>query len=101
MCLCLRHDCVSEGLCFCVWLSVSACLCFCISVSIYISGDLSVINISVCAQGKTHTLIGNAADPGVTPRAIRNLFDLLYSSGLEFMVRLSYIEIYNEEINGG
>jgi hypothetical protein len=51
------------------------------------------------SQGKTHTLTGTAADPGLTPRAIHNLFQLLDNSGLEFMVRVSYIEIYNEEVN--
>lgn len=51
------------------------------------------------SSGKTHTLTGSPSDPGITPRAIHNLFDILYRSGLEFMVRVSYIEIYNEELN--
>ena len=50
-------------------------------------------------QGKTHTLTGTDADPGITPRAVRNLFGMLEASGLEFLVRVSYIEIYNEEVN--
>lgn len=58
-----------------------------------------VVSGGAGVQGKTYTLTGTSADPGLTPRSIRNLFDLLYSSGLEFMVRVSYIEIYNEEVN--
>jgi hypothetical protein len=52
-------------------------------------------------QGKTHTLIGNSADPGLMPRAVRELFAGLKAGvgeGREYLVRVSYVELYNEEI---
>lgn len=57
------------------------------------------LNCCVSLQGKTHTLSGTAADPGLTPRAVQSLFQMLDGSGLEFIVRVSYIEIYNEDVN--
>ena len=50
-------------------------------------------------QGKTHTLSGNASDLGIIPRAIAHLFDFLQStSAIEYLVRVSYVEIYNENV---
>jgi centromeric protein E len=50
-------------------------------------------------QGKTHTLSGYPGDLGLIPRAIAHLFDFLQSnSAIEYLVRVSYVEIYNEEI---
>jgi centromeric protein E len=51
-------------------------------------------------QGKTHTLTGTKTDAGFTPRAISHVFDFLRSvaDDIEYMVRVSYVEIYNEEI---
>lgn len=53
------------------------------------------------SSGKTHTISGCAGDPGITPSAIKHVFDLLnsYAEGMEFMVRVSYTEIYNEELH--
>eukprot|EP00170_Pyropia_yezoensis_P003000 contig_12556_g3007 len=52
------------------------------------------------ASGKTHTMLGTAADPGVTARSIAGVFDAVRASpGREFLLRASYIEIYNEVIN--
>ena len=48
------------------------------------------------ASGKTHTLMGSDADPGIIPRAISAVFRDLKSSESERLVRVSYIEIYND-----
>lgn len=46
-----------------------------------------------------HTMLGNVNDPDITRRAIMDLFQaILVSSGHGFLLRTSYIEIYNEEI---
>lgn len=51
------------------------------------------------AAGKTHTMLGNDNDPGITPRAIMDLFASISNTrGRAFLLRASYIEIYNEEI---
>ncbi|KAF2284436.1 hypothetical protein GH714_021858 [Hevea brasiliensis] len=55
-------------------------------------------------SGKTHTMRGSASEPGVIPLAVHD-FLTSYKRGLcpdtdrEFLVRMSYMEIYNEDIN--
>ncbi|KAJ8901612.1 hypothetical protein NDN08_003820 [Rhodosorus marinus] len=51
------------------------------------------------SSGKTHTMLGNEGDSGITPLAIQDVFrHVLKSTEREFLVRVSYIEIYNEVI---
>lgn len=51
------------------------------------------------AAGKTHTMLGTGSDPGITRRAISDLFaSIAASRGRGFLLRASYIEIYNEVI---
>ncbi|OMP05888.1 hypothetical protein COLO4_08473 [Corchorus olitorius] len=51
-------------------------------------------------SGKTHTMRGSATEPGVIPLAVHDLFDILQRDvDREFLLRMSYMEIYNEEIN--
>ncbi|XP_058202133.1 kinesin-like protein KIN-7O [Rhododendron vialii] len=50
-------------------------------------------------SGKTHTMRGSTAEPGVIPRAVHDLFGLIQEdTDREFLLRMSYMEIYNEEI---
>ncbi|XP_063538855.1 kinesin-like protein KLP2 [Cydia strobilella] len=59
--------------------------------------------------GKTHTMVGESTgdenvnwqnDPlaGIIPRALSQLFDELRISNTEYTVRVSYLELYNEEL---
>ncbi|XP_037492358.1 kinesin-like protein KIN-7O isoform X2 [Jatropha curcas] len=51
-------------------------------------------------SGKTHTMRGSATEPGVIPLAVHDLFDIIkQDAGREFLLRMSYMEIYNEDIN--
>jgi centromeric protein E len=52
------------------------------------------------SSGKTHTLMGNpATNPGITWMAVDYVFSKIReTTDTEFLVRLSYLEIYNEEI---
>ncbi|WOG87596.1 hypothetical protein DCAR_0206826 [Daucus carota subsp. sativus] len=51
-------------------------------------------------SGKTHTMRGSAAEPGVIPLAVHHVFDIIQEvMDREFLLRMSYMEIYNEEIN--
>lgn len=51
------------------------------------------------AAGKTYTMLGTEQDPGITRRSISAVFDLIASySERQFLLRASYIEIYNEII---
>ena len=53
-------------------------------------------------SGKTFTMIGNeTAGPGVMVLAMQDLFQKIESlkSEREFRVKMSYIEIYNEQVH--
>ncbi|KAK7344962.1 hypothetical protein VNO77_15265 [Canavalia gladiata] len=51
-------------------------------------------------SGKTHTMRGSKAEPGVIPLAVHDLFRTIQQDvDREFLLRMSYMEIYNEEIN--
>ena len=51
------------------------------------------------AAGKTFSMFGNEGNPGITTRAVYALFDKVKESKFsEYMIRGSYIELYNEDI---
>ena len=53
--------------------------------------------------GKSFSMMGVTDPPankGVIPRAFEHIFDqIAVSDGVKFLVRASYLEIYNEEVN--
>ncbi|EGB03792.1 hypothetical protein AURANDRAFT_2330, partial [Aureococcus anophagefferens] len=52
------------------------------------------------SSGKTHTMVGSDADPGVLKLSMKEIFGNLESkiASNESLVRVSYLELYNEEI---
>ncbi|KAJ1921252.1 hypothetical protein H4219_000851 [Mycoemilia scoparia] len=51
------------------------------------------------SSGKTHTMHGSQADPGIIKLSVRNIFDIIENEKeREFLIRVSYLEIYNEVI---
>jgi centromeric protein E len=51
------------------------------------------------SSGKTHTMCGNKLEPGLIPMAVRNIFNIIQQTPeREFLLRVSYMEIYNEVI---
>ncbi|KAH6756108.1 Kinesin motor family protein [Perilla frutescens var. hirtella] len=60
----------------------------------------TVFAYGVTSSGKTHTMHGDQNSPGVIPLAIRDVFSIIQDTpGREFLLRVSYLEIYNEVIN--
>ncbi|XP_054794104.1 kinesin-like protein KIN-7N isoform X2 [Prosopis cineraria] len=52
------------------------------------------------SSGKTYTMNGSQRDPGIIPRAVEDIFRKIQMvPDREFLIRVSYMEIYNEEIN--
>ncbi|KAG8721908.1 Kinesin-like protein kip2 [Ceratobasidium sp. 395] len=52
------------------------------------------------ASGKTFTLSGSEEQPGIIPRAMRDVFGYIRKHpDREFLLRASYLEIYNEQIH--
>ncbi|EGG21371.1 kinesin-7 [Cavenderia fasciculata] len=51
------------------------------------------------SSGKTHTMKGCDGNPGIIPLSIRYIFDHIQrNNDRQFTLRVSYLEIYNEEI---
>lgn len=51
------------------------------------------------SSGKTYTMTGTDTSPGIIPLAVLNLFEIIKSiPDRDFLVRVSYIEIYNETL---
>ncbi|XXG48855.1 hypothetical protein AAC387_Pa02g3189 [Persea americana] len=52
------------------------------------------------SSGKTFTMNGTESDPGIIHRAVKDIFQNIHRTiDREFLIRVSYMEIYNEEIN--
>ena len=56
-------------------------------------------------SGKTHTMLGSAADPGIAPRIVDELFEKLEACNfrlgtpaMTYTVEISFMEIYNEKV---
>ncbi|KAJ4725915.1 Kinesin-related protein [Melia azedarach] len=57
--------------------------------------------------GKTYTMEGGArkkngefpSDAGVIPRAVRQIFDILEAQNAEYSMKVTFLELYNEEIS--
>ena len=46
------------------------------------------------SSGKTHTMRGTEDDPGIVPRAVKEIFQLIESlKNREFLLRISYMEV--------
>ncbi|KAF9507705.1 hypothetical protein BS47DRAFT_1488703 [Hydnum rufescens UP504] len=51
------------------------------------------------ASGKTFTLMGDENEPGIIPRALKDVFGYIRKNPTrEFLLRASYLEIYNETV---
>lgn len=51
--------------------------------------------------GKTHTMEGdihNEENAGIVPRSVKAILEQLEASGSEFTIRVSFLELYNEEL---
>ncbi|KAL2254789.1 UNVERIFIED_CONTAM: Kinesin-like protein KIN-7D, mitochondrial [Sesamum indicum] len=60
----------------------------------------TVFAYGVTSSGKTHTMHGDQNAPGIIPLAIKDVFSIIQDTpGREFLLRVSYLEIYNEVIN--
>ncbi|KAM0949160.1 putative plus-end-directed kinesin ATPase [Dioscorea sansibarensis] len=70
-----------------------------------VSGAMEGINgtifaYGVTSSGKTHTMHGDQRSPGIIPLAVKDAFSIIQETpSREFLLRLSYIEIYNEVVN--
>ncbi|KAM9816760.1 kinesin-like protein KIF22 [Neosynchiropus ocellatus] len=66
--------------------------------------NASVFAYGPTGAGKTHTMLGSAQQPGVIPRAVREVFNLVKvkeeeeEDGWDYSIGMSYLEIYNEKV---
>ncbi|XP_055829962.1 kinesin-like protein KIN-7C, mitochondrial isoform X2 [Solanum dulcamara] len=60
----------------------------------------TVFAYGVTSSGKTHTMHGEQKSPGIIPLAVKDVFGIIQETpGREYLLRVSYLEIYNEVIN--
>ncbi|KAF7837573.1 kinesin-like protein KIN-7C, mitochondrial isoform X1 [Senna tora] len=60
----------------------------------------TVFAYGVTSSGKTHTMHGEQKSPGIIPLAVKDVFSIIQATpGREFLLRVSYLEIYIEVIN--
>jgi centromeric protein E len=70
-----------------------------------ISGAMEGVNgtifaYGVTSSGKTHTMHGDQRSPGIIPLAVKDAFSIIQETpNREFLLRVSYLEIYNEVVN--
>lgn len=58
--------------------------------------SVTVFAYGVTSSGKTHTMQGTPADPGIIPRAVEELFQQRkYQTDT---ITMSYMEIYRDEV---
>uniref|UniRef100_A0A671RB17 Kinesin-like protein n=1 Tax=Sinocyclocheilus anshuiensis TaxID=1608454 RepID=A0A671RB17_9TELE len=65
--------------------------------------NASVFAYGPTGAGKTHTMLGSQEQPGIIPRAVKEVFKLVdvqekEQDGWEYSVGMSYLEIYNEKV---
>ncbi|XP_031424026.1 kinesin-like protein KIF22 isoform X2 [Clupea harengus] len=65
--------------------------------------NASVFAYGPTGAGKTHTMLGSQEQPGMIPRAVREVFHLVRAQeakedGWEYAISMSYLEIYNEKV---
>lgn len=62
--------------------------------------NCSVFAYGATGAGKTHTMLGHKEDPGITYRTVAELFTEIekQSKHREFHLGVSYLEIYNENV---
>src|ERR1700729_1372358 len=60
----------------------------------------TVFAYGMTGTGKTFSMQGTATSPGVIPLAITDIFSYIRETpSREFLLRVSYLEIYNEKIH--
>ncbi|KAF7305126.1 Kinesin-like protein [Mycena kentingensis (nom. inval.)] len=68
-------------------------------IDVALSGiTVTIFAYGVTSSGKTFTMQGSAAHPGVIPRVVEALFDKPPSASRKTDVKVSYMEIYKDEV---
>ena len=62
--------------------------------------NATIFTYGQTGSGKTHSILGNESDPGFIPRTITDVFNHVeLHTESTFNIMVSYLEVYNEEIN--
>ncbi|KAI9090612.1 hypothetical protein K1719_028465 [Acacia pycnantha] len=60
----------------------------------------TIFAYGVTSSGKTHTMHGDQRSPGIIPLTVKDAFSIIQETpNREFLLRVSYLEIYNEVVN--
>jgi centromeric protein E len=59
--------------------------------------NATIFTYGQTSSGKTFTMTGTKEEPGVIPLSIKDIFEIIEkTTDREFLLRVSYLEIYNE-----
>jgi centromeric protein E len=61
--------------------------------------NLTIFAFGQTSSGKTYTMRGCQSNPGIIPLTIENIFNSIESFRSEYKISVSYLEVYNEQIN--
>ncbi|CAH2017049.1 unnamed protein product [Acanthoscelides obtectus] len=72
-----------------------------VQIQMYMEGfNATIFAYGQTSSGKTHTILGNKTDPGLFQLVSNQLFQHVADQvDKRYLIRFSYIEIYNEKIN--
>ncbi|XP_017236983.1 kinesin-like protein KIN-7C, mitochondrial isoform X3 [Daucus carota subsp. sativus] len=60
----------------------------------------TIFAYGVTSSGKTHNMHGDQRSPGIIPLAVKDTFSIIQETpSREYMLRVSYLEIYNEVLD--
>ncbi|CAN7075273.1 unnamed protein product [Brassica oleracea var. botrytis] len=59
----------------------------------------TIFAYGVTSSGKTHTMHGDQRSPGIIPLALVSFSIIQETPNQEFLLRISYLELYNEVVN--
>ncbi|RKO91664.1 kinesin motor domain-containing protein [Blyttiomyces helicus] len=67
--------------------------------SILLGYNITIFGYGQKGSGKTYTMMGNRQQKGLIPRLVENIFNFIALSMKNINVTVSYMEIYQEEVN--
>ena len=60
--------------------------------------NMTLFAYGTTSSGKTHSIFGSKDEIGIIPLALESIFNIIQESDREYLLRVSFLEIYNEQI---
>eukprot|EP00835_Amoeboradix_gromovi_P004653 NODE_375_length_9841_cov_0.151098.p1 type:complete len:595 gc:universal NODE_375_length_9841_cov_0.151098:3987-2203(-) len=60
--------------------------------------NMTLFAYGTTSSGKTHSIFGSNDETGIIPLALDTIFNIIKNSNKEYLLRVTFLEIYNEQI---